>query len=140
MSYNRDIGSYIKVINDHLEKNCNNDLKRFDLTISQIRVLMFLNERNGRKTSQKDIEEYLEVTHPTVIGIIKRLESKGFIRSETDAKDRRIKNIYLTEKESQVRDHMERSRSEIEARLTSNMSAEQVDQLKSLLELVYQNL
>ena len=140
MAHTRDIGAYIKVISDHLEKHCNNDLKRFDLTIAQIRVLMFLNERNGAKTSQKDIEEHLEVTHPTVIGIIKRLEIKGFIRSEIDAEDRRVKNIYLTEKESQVRNHMEGSKVEIENRLTSNMSAEQVNQLKSLLEMVYQNL
>lgn len=134
------IGPYIKLINDCLEKSVNHDAKKFDLTMAQMRVLGFLNQRNGAKTSQRDIENYLEVSHPTVIGILKRLEAKGFIRSETDVEDKRVKNIILLEKEAEVHDRMETSKLEMETKLIRNMTAEQVEQMVSLLKIVYQNV
>ena len=80
MHQNDDIGFLIKIIAECFDKMANQNLKQFDLTLSQGRILKYMSERIGEKTSQKDIEDYFDVTHPTVIGI----------RTETAARVNRL--------------------------------------------------
>ena len=70
---NDDIGHLIKIVDEQLKKRFDKDLQKFDLTLSQMRVLWFLKSKGGR-TSQKDIEDFLQVSHPTVVGLISRLK------------------------------------------------------------------
>ena len=75
----KDIGYLIKNINDKLKVKADADLKHNKLTLAQSRVLTFLDSRGGQAT-QKEIEVYLEVSHPTVVGIISRMEQNGHLR------------------------------------------------------------
>ncbi|KAF1084998.1 Transcriptional regulator SlyA [Sporotomaculum syntrophicum] len=135
-----DIFPLVKLISDCIEKEANQHLKQYNLTLSQARILIYLRERMGEKTSQKDIEDYFEVTHPTVIGILKRLESKGLITSEFDSKDKRIKNIYLTENEASIYKAMDDFRKTTEQKLLQGLTEVQIQELKSLLKSVYANI
>lgn len=134
------VGFLIKIIHDCIEKNANHNLKNFGLTLTQTRVLMFLRKRGELKTSQRDIEDYLKVSHPTVVGIIQRLESKGFIKCVTDPGDKRMKNICLTSKENEFLLEMERSKQEVERTLLKNFSEKETNQLKSMLKRAYNNI
>lgn len=96
MDHNTNISFLIKLIGDTIETKVNKRLKPHGITLSQERVLSYLHERKTEKTSQKDMEEYFQVTHPTIIGILKRLESKGLIYSEVDEIDKRVRNISLS--------------------------------------------
>jgi len=96
MDHNTNISFLIKLIGDTIETKSNKRLKPYGITLSQERVLAYLYERKSEKTSQKDMEEYFQVTHPTIIGILKRLESKGLIYSEVDEIDKRVRNISLS--------------------------------------------
>lgn len=86
------------------------------------------------------MEEYFQVTHPTIIGILKRLESKGLITSEYDTVDKRIKNVYLT------RDHESKSikasdfQVEMEETLVRGFTVEQISELKEALFTLYRNI
>jgi len=135
-----DIFPWIKIISDCVEKAANQHLKQLNLTLSQARILLYLRERKGEKTSQKDIEDYFEVTHPTVIGILKRLESKGFISSEFDSEDKRVKNVYLTENEASIYDEMDDFKKTTEQKLLQGLTDVQIQELKSLLKSVYKNI
>ena len=66
--------------------------------ISQMYVLKYLRENQNKMVTQKEIEQYLEVSHPTTVGILKRLESKGFIQTEIVKEGRFSKQVVLTEK------------------------------------------
>lgn len=140
MYRNEDIGFIIKLIGDAIETKANQKLKHYDMTLSQGRVLSYLHHRRGMKTSQRDMEEYFQVTHPTIIGILKRLESKGLITSEYDTVDKRIKNVYLT------RDHESKSikasdfQVEMEETLVRGFTAEQISELKEALFTLYRNI
>ena len=68
----KDIGYLIKNINDKLKVKADADLKHSKLTLAQSRVLAFLDSQGGQAT-QKEIEVYLEVSHPTVVGIISEI-------------------------------------------------------------------
>ena len=91
----KDIGYLIKNINDKLKVKADADLKHRKLTLAQSRVLAFLDSRGGQAT-QKEIEVYLEVSHPTVVGIISRMAQNGHLKCWVDETDRRNKIVALT--------------------------------------------
>ena len=64
-----DVGYLIKRINDKLAVRADAELKQYHLTMSQGRVFLYLSSRGGQAT-QKEIETFLGVAHPTVVGIV----------------------------------------------------------------------
>lgn len=135
-----DIGFLLKVIQENTERHANRIFKPVDLTSSQVRVLKFLRESGRESASQKEIEEYLHVSHPTVVGIVQRLEHKGFVRSEFNGQDKRQKYVYRTEREEELFRQMHNSHRELENLLTKGMSEEQIQDLRELLKIVYDNV
>lgn len=141
MSQNDEIGFLMKIISECIDRMANQNLKQFGLTLSQGRILHYLRERMGIKTSQKDIEDYFDITHPTAIGILKRLESKGFIISEFDSEDKRVKNVYLVpEKENSVHFAMTDFKETVDQKLMQGLTDVQIKDLQLLLKLVLKNL
>lgn len=135
----RDIGYLIKQINDKLKAISDNDLKSSELTLSQSVVLEYLYTKKD-KITQKEIEAFLGVSHPTTVGIINRLEKKGFIACFKDEKDKRNKIVCLTEKADKIAEKMFISRNNVEKLLVQTLSEKDIEQLKRLLELLYKNL
>lgn len=136
----RDIGFLLKVIQENAERHANQIFKPVELTSSQVRVLKFLRGRCGEPTTQKEIEHHLMVSHPTIVGIVQRLEHKGFVRTQFDGADKRNKYIYLTKKEGELYEQMRSHHETMEALLTAGMTPEQVEQLRELLTMVYENV
>ena len=79
----KDIGYYIKRINDKLKAGFDAYLCDVDLTSSQARVIEYV-YWNGGMVTQKEIEVFLDVAHPTVVGIVNRLEKKGYLNCHLD--------------------------------------------------------
>ena len=73
-----DVGYLIKRINDKLAVRADAELKQFNLTMSQCRVFLYLSSRGGQAT-QKEIETFLDVAHPTVVGLVSRMEQNGYV-------------------------------------------------------------
>ena len=92
------IGFMIKQINNVFEKELNEKVKKLGLTSSQCAVLDYLFHTSKDEISQRDVERHLSLKNPTVTGLLKRLDEKGYILCVPNAKDKRKKNIYLTEK------------------------------------------
>ncbi|UKI15126.1 MAG: hypothetical protein L6V85_04040 [Clostridiales bacterium] len=57
-------------------------------------------DKSGGKSMQKDVETYLEVSHPTVVGLLSGLESRGLVSCVFDSDDKRMKSVYLTDEGS----------------------------------------
>jgi DNA-binding MarR family transcriptional regulator len=57
-------------------------------------VLTHLFRSNG--VSQTELAEMLEVEKPTLGRLIDRLEAKGWVRRESDERDRRVWRVFLT--------------------------------------------
>ena len=137
-----DLGFKIKTISKLLTQNITNSITSLDLTSSQARVLGYLCYRTQRqeKVYPRDIERDFRFTHPTVSGLLQRLEAKGYLSIETSAEDRRCKQIHVTkralEANQQVLDQLAAS----EQQLVSDMSGEEITQLKNLLDRMIQNL
>ncbi len=136
---NRDIGYLIKAVNDKLKAKGDAHLKKHHLTFSQIRVLAFLNNCGGQAT-QKEIEAFLNVSHPTVVGIVTRMEQNGHVISWKDAKDRRNKIVQMTDQSISIsRDIENRVRADEQIMLQS-LSQEDIQTFIRCLNTVYDNL
>lgn len=90
-------GPLLKQLNDVLTKRVNHELKDEDLTAAQMRVLLFLDEQEGKKASLKAMERGLFIAQPTVVGLCRRLSEKSFISYFQDPQNHRAKGIALTE-------------------------------------------
>ena len=104
------IGFLVKQINNIYEKDFNRMLKSIGITSSQCAVLDYLFHSSKEEITQRDIERHLSLKNPTVTGLLKRLDEKGFILSVPSTTDKRCKNIYLTEKAYDIQKKMEASR------------------------------
>lgn len=134
------IGFTVKQINNIYEKELNERLKKLGITSSQCAVLDYLFHTNKEEVNQRDVEKNLSLKNPTVTGILKRMEEKGFILSVPNAADKRKKNIYLTEKSYDIQRKMDADRRKLDKRLTIGLTKKEVDALSRGLEKVLYNI
>lgn len=134
----RDIGYLIKNINDKLKTKADADLKRYHLTFTQSRVFAFLSSKGGQAT-QKEIEIFLEVSHPTVVGIVSRMEQNGYVTSWLDV-DKRNKNVKLTDRAKAIGLDLEQNILANEQKLLFTLSEQDVERLREMLLILYRNL
>ena len=88
----------------------------------------------------KDIEKRFHLTHPTVSGVLQRLEAKDFVVLEPDRDDRRCKRIRLTERARQCDAAVGQAFETLERVMCSGMSDEEQQTLLRLLDLAADNL
>ena len=134
-----DIGYMVKRISDRIRTHADARLSHFELTFSQMRVLGCIDSCGGMAT-QKQIEEALDVAHPTVVGLVGRLAASGFVGCTVDENDRRHKKIRLLPKAYAIEQEIRADRLRSEQILTSGMSPEEVEALCRLLDKVYENI
>lgn len=139
MSKPKSIGLYLKLINHIMISNLDTCLKKYDLTFSQMELLHFL-RMHGGVMPQKSIENELCVKHTSVVGILQRMEKKGLVSVTVDPADRRCRIVTLTSKTDDFFEEADRSRAELEAKLTIGLLPEERETLIILLEKLYRNL
>ncbi len=136
----RDIGFLFKQINMMIKKGLDKNLMEYDLTTSQSRVLFFIYFRGEVKTSMKDIEEHMKVTHPTVIGIVKRLEEKGYVTTAPDPEDRRVKLTTITEKTTKMIKKLDQGKRKMDEKLLKGFTERETKELRRMLSMIEDNL
>ena len=134
------IGFMFKQINNVYEKEFNNRLRTLGITASQCAVLDYLFVRSKEAVTQRDIEKALCLRNPTVTGLLKRLDEKGFILVVPSNKDKRCKNIYLTEKAYDIQRRMEMDRKKLDKMLTIGMNKKEISALEKMLKRVLYNI
>ena len=135
-----DIGLLIKSINEQMERKANLLFRPFDLTLAQMRVLFYLRDREGEKTTLRDIEEYFGVSHPTVTGILRRMEAKGLVTGCTDGEDRRCRVIRLVHSEPLEAVLQQMPPDRLEPMLTRGLGEQEIEQLRRSLITVLHNV
>ena len=133
------VGHMFKMISDRMKADGDAALKKKNLTFTQSQVLRYVRFHEGKAT-QKEIEDYFQVSHPTVVGIVTRMENNGYLHCYTDVKDRRQKICELTEAGFAVGEVIHAEIMEQDRRLMEGLSEEEVTELMRMLEIVYRNL
>lgn len=132
------IGYLIKSINDKLKIKADEDLKQHNLTLSQSRIVDYLTKKGGSAT-QKEIEDSLQVSHPTVVGLVSRMEQNGIVCAYFDD-NIRSKMVLLTEHAKIISEDMNKTINEHERTLLLGLSEDEICDLKKALTIVLKNL
>lgn len=102
--------------------------------------MAFVAHRGERPTYARDVEAELHMTHPTVSGLLSRLEQKGFVELKTDPNDRRSKRIVISAKGLACHEHMHAVIMENENRIVRGFSPQEKDQFARLLQRAIENV
>lgn len=134
------VGFMFKQINTIYEKEFNNRLRKLGITSSQCAVLDYLFNSSIEEVTQKDIEKALNLKNPTVTGLLKRLDENGFVLIVPSNKDKRCKNVYLTEKAYDIQRKMDMERKKLDKMLTLGMTKKEIAALEKMLARVLYNV
>ncbi|TXJ35097.1 MarR family transcriptional regulator [Brachyspira aalborgi] len=134
------IGKLIKQLHIALENNFNKFSKKYKLTSSQMDILIFLLHNEDKIVNQRDIENFLSLSNPTIAGTLLRLEKKGFIIRKISSKDKRYKEIYLTDKSRELKDIIFKYIRDNDNKMFSNMSEEEKENLKNIITKILNNI
>ena len=135
------IGSMIKILSETISQKGNKNGKEFNLTMQQMKILHFLKKREGKtEISQKDIQDYMKISHPTTVSILRLMQAKGIIKIATSDKDRRMKIVTLMgQKEGFVKKVLI-GREQMEKQLVNGLSERELDDLRRYLRRMYENI
>lgn len=133
-------GELIKRINDKVEKTVNNKLLTYGLTSTQFKMLVTLHLSPDNTAALKDLEKYFGVAQSTAAGIVTRLEKKKLVASFSDANDKRIKHVRITDEGLRICLNVRESIIETERKLFSGLTPEEEAELNRLLHKVYHSI
>lgn len=117
-------GHLVRILHWCTDQSMTNALEAMELTSAQGRIMGFLAHRT-QPPCPKDIEEEFRLTHPTVSGILTRLEKKDFIELRPDDQDRRSKRIYLRPRGRECMENMHQVIQNNETRLVAGFTEEE---------------
>lgn len=96
-------------------------------------IIGYLSDHDDRDIFQKDLEEHFTITRSTASRVLRLMEQKGLIERQQVARDARLKKLVLTQKARQLSEMMKEDRQDMERRLLSGFSAEEVAALHAYL-------
>lgn len=134
------IGPKLKALSSAINQEVNRNTAALDLTGSQAFFLGYLIRNQARPLYPKDLEQEFEFSHPTVSGILRRMEAKGFVTFRPSRKDKRCKQILVTDKALESHRAILGHLHETEDKITKGMTDEEVAELHRLLGIAMENM
>lgn len=133
------IGILLKQMHDAIVKESNNLLQSNDLTMAQLHLLITLCENENQACTLKELEKLLHVAQSTTVGLVKRLEQKGFIESYGDINDKRIKFAKITFTGLDVCKQAKDNLIKVEHHMLMGLTDAEVGMFKELLQKMLKN-
>ena len=126
------IGRYLNEVGFSNEHN--------SLTGPQGLVLGYLYDHQDKDIFQRDIEATFNVRRSSATGLLKSLESNGFIERVNVDYDARLKKIVLTDKAYEFRDTLEAHIQKLEEKLVKDLKPHEIDDLIRIISKIKKNL
>ncbi len=132
-------GHMLRILHWCTDQSMSNALETMELTAAQGHIMGFLAHQK-EPPCPRDIEREFQLSHPTVSGILSRLEQKGFIELRTDPSDRRCKRVYVLPKGKACHELMNRTIRQNEKRIVEGFTPEEQTQFAALLQRAITNM
>ncbi|MDO4260519.1 MAG: MarR family transcriptional regulator [Eubacteriales bacterium] len=133
-------GDLIKRISDIMEREGNQKMQALDITHAQMKMLLILYHTQDGSATLKELERYFHVAQSTTAGIAARLEKKRLLEGYGDPQDRRVKHVRITQEGRKLCLNAREIMEEGERRLLAGLDGQEQQQLKALLQKVYNTL
>ena len=129
----------IRLLNIQNDKIANAMLAPCGLSHAQFKVLNLLFARPAFSLRQVDIEDFFQISNPTVTGILRSLEKKGLIERKTNPDDSRSKLIGTTEEAEAMREELHRIERTLSDRIDSMFTEEEKKQFLGYLNRIIES-
>jgi len=139
----RFLGGYLRAISNAMAQDMQQNSERQGLTSTQSMFLHHLWIRQTQMhqvTFAKDLEEFFDIKHSTVSGVLQRMEHAGFVTFRPSETDRRCKAVALTEKGLSAVEQTGLHIRQTEARLVDGMTEAEIAEFRRLLQMAAHNL
>ncbi|KAF1297368.1 hypothetical protein BAU15_11500 [Enterococcus sp. JM4C] len=121
-----------------LHQEIDNELKPFELSVEQSRIIELLHERGTM--CQNEIAMNLNKNKATITRMLNSLEKKQFITKEKDPENWKQNNISLTEKGLGVFEEIMTVSKEINQRIEKNITTSEKEKLIELVNKIADGL
>ena len=115
-------------------------VKDLGITRAQWSALSALSRHETEGTIQSDLARELEVGKVTIGGLIDRLETSGIVERRTDAKDRRIRRVFITQKGYDVIEQMQLIGRELNTLIMKDITLDKIHLAEEVLHEMKVNL
>ena len=132
-------GHMLRILHWCTDQAMTSALETMDLTAAQGHIMGYLAHQQ-QPPCPRDIEKEFQLSHPSVSGILSRLEQKGFIELRTDPEDRRCKRIYILPKGKQCHDLMHNTIQSNEKRIVEGFTPQEQELFGRLLQQAITNM
>lgn len=136
---NKHYGHLARILHWCTDQAITRALEEMDLTSAQGHIMGFL-AHSKEPPCPKDVEEKFHLSHPTVSGLLSRLEKKDFIALRPDVHDRRCKRIYILPKGKECQEQMHQAITSIENQMVAGFTEAEQHQFETLLERAVSNM
>lgn len=136
-------GLRFSILDREFKKKLEERAKQMDLTSVQLRVLGELSRLESmgiEEINQRDLENALMVTHPTMTEIIKRLVKKNAVVCTPSKVDKRYKKINCTPQFLDIHTELKKMDWEIFRDICDGIPQEQVQMFLELSEKMLKNV
>jgi len=130
---NSNIAVAIKLTSDLIEKKANSELVRYNITLSQARILSALFHSKADSLSLKALEKLFSVSQATMQGTISRLAKKGLVNVEFLADDKKTKYVSLTNGGKLLVADFAKHIAEINYAMSRNLTEAEINELNRIL-------
>ncbi len=110
-----------------------------ELTAAQGQIMGYL-ATHPQPPCPRDLEEAFHLSHPTVSGLLSRLEQKGFVELRRDSDDRRCKRIYVLPKGRDCQHTLYQTILSNENQFVQGFSQEEQAMFRSMLQRAIANM
>ena len=125
---NERLGFLVNVVGRLMKRALYLELSEAGVTPTQWTVLMCLWDKDG--LSFTELGKRLSFDHPTITGVVDRMEREKLVRRKRHHLDRRVVNVLLTQKGKDLEVLTADAGRHVDTIATNGLSGEQVEQMK----------
>ncbi len=131
------LGRSIAILSRYSRWFMDQKMTAYDFGSGQHGFIFYLYDHNG--ASQDEISKALELDKATTARAIQKLEDNGYVTRKTSEKDKRINNVFLTEKAYAIQQEIRQFSAEWTTVLTHDMTPDELSQLSTLMAKLTEN-
>jgi len=118
-----------------MKKALDTELNKFGLTSSQQTILSLLNKKDGASLSEIGKSVFLD--KPAITGLADRLEKDGFVERRRTSSDRRVIQLFLSEKGRLLIHQTDSIASAVDQRIIKFLSESELSNLRNILNKIW---
>ncbi|WP_028828848.1 MarR family winged helix-turn-helix transcriptional regulator [Proteocatella sphenisci] len=137
-SLNDCMGFITNIASKKLSEEFNRRLESYGVTRVNWIAIYYIGENNG--ISQRELSNKMDVNESSIARLLDRMEKEEFTIRTKDLKDRRTTRIFLTDKGKSLRKSLIPLAEEFQNDVTRELSADELEVFKKVLEKMIENL